>query len=106
MDIRTETTSHGRPIMLEPSHYGTPLLDTTGKIYVAVAVVWTAIIAGGTLVFLQHRNLPFIKLKMVPLVIVALALLHLQLVFDVLQYPLNGAMPCSLEFWIMNICLP
>jgi hypothetical protein len=110
-----ERETHRRPpppppddqdFWMQPPHYGTPLMDTTGKIYVILTVVWSVLIGGGTLVFLRHRNLPFIRLKNVRLVIAALALLHLQLVFDALQYPLNGALPCVFEFWIMNICLP
>lgn len=90
----------------EPPNYGHLRLDNVGKIYIAIFALWTTVFATGLTIFLTHRRLPFIRLKNVPLVCSALVMLHLQLSFDILIYPLNGVLPCSLEFWIMSICLP
>lgn len=93
-------------IIREPPNYGHLRLDSVGKIYIAVFALWTTVFAIGLIIFLTHRRLPFIRLKNVPLVCSALVMLHLQLSFDILMYPLNGVLPCSFEFWVMNICLP
>ncbi|KAI5794397.1 hypothetical protein DFH27DRAFT_654496 [Peziza echinospora] len=90
----------------EPPNWGHPRLNKVGKIYIAVFCVWTTIFAIGFAILWHHRNLPFIRLKNIPLVSWALALLHLQLGIDILSYPLNGVLPCSLEWWIMAVCLP
>ncbi|PWW75453.1 hypothetical protein C7212DRAFT_344823 [Tuber magnatum] len=80
---------------MEPQKYGSPRWNSVGKIYTAVFALWTAGFVVGFMVFLIHRKLPFIRLKNVPL-----------LSFDLLVYPLNGSLPCALEYWIMSICLP
>ncbi|CUS10870.1 unnamed protein product [Tuber aestivum] len=92
--------------MVEPPKYGSPRWNNVGKIYIAVFALWTVVFLVGFTVFLIHRKSPFIRLKNVPLVCSALLLLHLQLSFDILLYPLNGSLPCGLEYWIMSICLP
>ncbi|KAF8250869.1 hypothetical protein K440DRAFT_653406 [Wilcoxina mikolae CBS 423.85] len=94
------------PVGPDPPNYGTLRLSGIGMTYIAVAVIFSALVAAGMAVLLRHRNLPFIRLRKVPLIILALVLLHLQLVFDLLVYPLNGALPCSAEYWIMAVCLP
>jgi hypothetical protein len=90
----------------DPPKYGTLRLNRIGVTYIAVTVIFSALVAAGVTVLVRHRNLPFIRLKKVPLIIIALVLLHLQLVFDLLVYPMNGELPCSVEYWIMAVCLP
>lgn len=92
--------------MREPPEYGKLRLDYVGKIYFTVFAVWTSIFSAALIAFLKYRRLSFIRLKNVPLVVAALLMLHIQLTFDLLAYPLNGVLPCSLEYWIMNLCLP
>lgn len=93
-------------ILQEPPNYGHLRLDSVGRIYITIFVLWTLLFGIGLKIFLTHRQLPFIRLKNVPLVCAALVMLHFQLGFDMLIYPSNGIFPCSLEFWVMNTCLP
>ena len=93
-------------LTFEPPDFGYPRVDRVGKTYIVLIVLWSSVVAAGLCVLLRHRELPFIKFRKVWLVCVALGLLHLQLVFDMLMYPLNGVLPCSLEYWIMSLCLP
>lgn len=95
-----------RPAVKEPPEFGKLRLDRIGIIYTSVFAVWTALFVVGLVILLRNRRLSFIRLKNVPLVVAALILLHIQLSFDLLAYPLNGVLPCALEFWIMNTCLP
>lgn len=101
--VAMDTTSMS---MMEPSKYGSPRWNSVGKIYIAAFALWTVAFVVCFMVFLIHQKLPFIRLRNVPLVCSALLMLHLQLSFDMLLYPLNGSLPCALEYWIMSICLP
>jgi hypothetical protein len=100
------TSRMRRPAIREPSGYGNVKFDRIGITYTTVLAVWTAFFVVGLVILLRNRKLSFIRLKNVPLVVAALVLLHIQLSFDLLAYPLNGVLPCALEFWIMNTCLP
>lgn len=101
--VAMDTTSMS---MMEPPKYGSPRWNSVGKIYIAAFALWTVAFVVCFMVFLIHQKLPFIRLRNVPLVCSALLMLHLQLSFDMLLYPLNGSLPCALEYWIMSICLP
>lgn len=92
--------------MREPPNYGFLRLDHIGRIYFAVFSLWTSLFFAGIIALFKYRRLSFIRLKNVPLVLAALLMLHIQLTFDILAYPLNGVLPCALEYWIMSICLP
>lgn len=108
MDIMNMNMPMGMDMMLlkEPPNWGFLRLNKVGTIYVIVYCIWTSVFAIGFVVLWRNRNLPFIRLKNIPLVSWALAFLHIQLSFYMLQYPLNGTLPCNLEYWIMAICLP
>ncbi|KAF8466451.1 hypothetical protein BDZ91DRAFT_658098 [Kalaharituber pfeilii] len=90
----------------EPPNWGSIRLNRVGTIYLVVFCIWTTIFTIGFVILWRHRKLPFIRLKNIPLVSWALVFLHLQLSFDILAYPLNGTLPCVLEYWLTSICLP
>ncbi|RPA80004.1 hypothetical protein BJ508DRAFT_210715 [Ascobolus immersus RN42] len=92
--------------MIEPPAYGTLRVDYVGRIYFGVFGFWTSLFFAGLFGLYKYRKLSFIRLKNVPLVFAALVLLHIQLTFDLLAYPLNGVLPCAVEYWIMTLCLP
>ena len=62
--------------------------------YVACYQVWTL------------RKHPIIKMRNSGLAIVSLHILHVYMFMVWLVYPLNGAFPCSIEFWVMSLYLP
>jgi len=106
-DVMDMPMSMGVDMMFEePPNWGSFRLNKVGKIYVIVFCLWTTMFTIGVMVLWKHRKLPFIRLKNIPLVSGALAFLHIQLSFDILEYPLNGTLPCNLEYWIATICLP
>jgi hypothetical protein len=92
--------------MLEPPSYGNLRVDYIGRIYFGIFGFWTSLFVAGLFGLWKYRKLSFIRLKNVPLVFAALGLLHVQLTFDLLAYPLNGVLPCAVEYWIMTLCLP
>ncbi|KZF24068.1 hypothetical protein L228DRAFT_87952 [Xylona heveae TC161] len=87
-------------------NWGPPNLDAIGAVYITVCIVWTLLFAAGLITLLHFRKLPFIRMRDMTLVASALVTLHVYLLLDLLVYPLNGAFPCGLEFWIMGIYLP
>lgn len=90
----------------KPPHWGHLRLDHPGTIYFTIFSLWTFLLLLFYTILFLNRHLPFIRLKNVPLVSWTLVFLHIQLSFDILLYPLNGVLPCELEYWITSLCLP
>jgi hypothetical protein len=80
--------------------------DALGKIYVSIALVWTAILYTGITWLILNRNLYFLKMRNIFLTVVSTTFLHLYLVKILLAYVTNGHFSCGAEFWIMSIYLP
>lgn len=80
--------------------------DSLGKLYVSIAIFWTAIVVCGSGFLLYHRNLPALRVRNTHLWTAAVAFLHTYWVLCLLAYVLNGTYPCAAEFWIMNLWLP
>ena len=80
--------------------------DDLGKFYVGFIISWTVILYSGVAWLVWKRNLPFIKIRNLPLAVTAVSFLHVYLVKIVLAYTTNGHFTCSAEFWIMSIYLP
>ncbi|PPJ58943.1 hypothetical protein CBER1_04129 [Cercospora berteroae] len=80
--------------------------DDLGKAYAGFIIAWTAILYAGVAWLIKNRDLPFIKIRNVPIAVASVSCLHLYLIKIVLAYTTNGHFLCSLEFWIMSIYLP
>jgi hypothetical protein len=80
--------------------------DALGKIYAALAISWTVILYSGIAWLVTHRQLPYLKMRNIPLAVAATSFLHVYLVKIMLAYTTNGHFLCSAEFWIMSIYLP
>ena len=80
--------------------------DGLGKIYAALAISWTVILYSGIAWLIAHRQLPYLKMRNIPLAVAATSFLHVYLVKIMLAYTTNGHFLCSAEFWIMSIYLP
>ncbi|KAK5018346.1 hypothetical protein LTR16_001603 [Cryomyces antarcticus] len=80
--------------------------DDLGKVYAAVAIVWTVVLSAGMAWLISHRHLSYLRMRNIPLAIAATATLHVYLVKILLAYTVNGHFSCDAEFWIMNIYLP
>lgn len=86
--------------------WGPVNLDPLGQAYIAVAVLSTVILIIGISFLLVYRQLDFIRIRNITLMVGSLLMLHLYLVIVLLNYPLNGSYPCSLGYWVMNIYFP
>lgn len=80
--------------------------DSLGKLYASIAIVWTVILASGSIWLIRNRNLPFLRIRNIPLAIASVCFLQVYLVKILLAYTTNGHFLCSAEFWIMSIYLP
>ena len=95
---------------LGPRHsghdYGAANLDAVGKAYIVFASLWTMVVMAGLTVLLMYRRLDFVRMRNTTLVASAVLTIHVYLVLAILLYPVNGAWPCDLEFWIMSVYFP
>merc|ERR1711977_229985 len=80
--------------------------DSLGKLYASIAIIWTVILALGSAWLIQNRQLPFLRMRNIPLAITSVCFLHVYLIKILLAYTTNGHFLCSAEFWIMSIYLP
>jgi hypothetical protein len=80
--------------------------DSLGKTYASIAISWTIILYAGVIWLYVHRDVQYLKMRNIPLAIVAVSFLHVYLVKILLAYTTNGHFLCSVEFWIMSIYLP
>lgn len=81
-------------------------LDGLGWTYVGIATFWTIVLLTGIAFLVPKRNLPFLRIRNVPLAVSAVATLHVYWVLCMLAYVLQGFFPCGTEYWIMSIYLP
>ena len=81
-------------------------LDGLGILYISLVITWTLILIAGILILLKNRQLPFLRIRNIPLSIGAVMCLHVYWVLCMIAYVLNGFFPCSTEYWIMSIYLP
>ncbi|RMD40686.1 hypothetical protein DV735_g4436, partial [Chaetothyriales sp. CBS 134920] len=82
------------------------LWDGLSKLYMSIAAVWTAILIPGAIVLIRNRQLPYLKIRNIPLTLCAVITLHIYLCLCFSVYMLRGNFPCQTEFWIMSIYLP
>ena len=85
---------------------GSIKLDGLGKLYISIAVVWTAALIPGAIILLRNRRLPYLRIRNIPLALSSVATLHVYLILCFIVYVLRGNFPCQTEFWIMSIYLP
>lgn len=99
-------------VMMAPVHFtraingGKPNTDALGIFYVAVAIVYTLVLAGELYLLNRHRSAFCVQIRNLKVVVSAVSMLHVYLVLVLLVYPWNGLFPCSAEFWIMSVFLP
>ena len=86
--------------------YGTPELDGLSVAYIVINVVWTSIVLVGCLAFWRFRTHETMRKRNPALVVASVLVLHVYFCFNLILYPLNGAYPCALDYWIMSVYFP
>lgn len=90
----------------EGHNWGPLIFDGLAKIYLVIISVWTAIVASGLYAVIYNRKLPFVRMRKVVLLCIAVMFLHIYLVMVFIVYMLNGTFSCRAEYWIMSVYLP
>ncbi|RYP57386.1 hypothetical protein DL769_009505 [Monosporascus sp. CRB-8-3] len=80
--------------------------STLGWVYISLAAAWTAVFVGAMFYLRRHCRLPFLQIRRLPLVCIAVILLHLYAVVCLICYMIGPLLPCDAQFWIMSIYLP
>ena len=81
-------------------------VDSTGRAYIAIAVVWSTILFAGLIALALLRNLTFIRIRNVTLSTIAVLTIHVYLILVFLIYVMNGRYPCNFEYWVMSTYFP
>ncbi|RYP14492.1 hypothetical protein DL765_006328 [Monosporascus sp. GIB2] len=80
--------------------------NTLGWAYIGLAVAWTVVFVLAMVYLHHHCRLPFLQLRRLPLVCIAVILLHLYAIVCLICYMIGPAVPCDAQFWIMSTYLP
>jgi hypothetical protein len=81
-------------------------MDALGLSIITFIALCSALLVVGIIFLLRYRQLDFIRIRNIPLMISSLLMIHVYFIFACLTYPLNGTFPCNLEFWIMSVYFP
>jgi len=87
-------------------NWGAENLDGYGICQIVVAVIYSLGFYGLCAYIWLLRNHPAIKMRKIPLALLSVLILHVYLFMVFMVYPMNGAFPCSVEFWIMSMYVP
>lgn len=83
-----------------------PVLDRVGWTYIGVVIGWTTILAAAMSFLWYHRRLPQLQIRRLPLVFVAMTMLHMYWTLCMIGYVIGPVAPCAAEYWIMSILVP
>ena len=87
-------------------NFGAENLDGYGISNIAVAIAYSLLFYAACIFLWLYRNHPMVQKRNVPLLLTSLLTLHVYLFMVMIVYTLNGAYPCQVEFWCMNLYLP
>ena len=90
----------------EGHNWGPMNLDGYGISMIAFAVLYSLVFYSACAYVWSLRKHPILKMRKIGLAVVSLLILHVYLFVVFMAYPINGAFPCSVEYWIMSIYLP
>lgn len=82
------------------------VLDHIGWTYLGLFIVWNVALAGGMTFLWQHRQLPSLRMRKVPLLLAGVFSLHVYGALCIIAYPVGAFFSCTVEFWVMSIWLP
>lgn len=82
------------------------VLDNVGWTYLGLFIVWNVALAVGMTFLWQHRQLPSLRMRKIPLLLTGVFSLHIYGALCILAYPVGAFFSCTVEFWVMSIWLP
>jgi len=87
-------------------NFGPENWDGYGISLIVFTLLYSTVLYSACAFLFLYRNHPLLKMRNVPLMISAVAILHVFTAMCFVVYTLNGAWPCQVEFWCMNLYLP
>lgn len=86
---------------------GTQLtIDKVGWVYIGIAIAWSTVMASAMAFLWYHRRLPQLRMRRLPLMFVAIVMLHIYWTLCMIGYVIGPVAPCAAEYWIMSILVP
>jgi len=87
-------------------NFGSENLDGYGISNIVVGVAYSIVFYAACVFLWLYRRHPVVKMRNIPLLLLSLLTLHVFAFMVMVVYTLNGAFPCQVEFWCMNLYLP
>ncbi|KAL8838904.1 MAG: hypothetical protein Q9170_001941 [Blastenia crenularia] len=87
-------------------NFGPRNLDGYGISNIVFAVVYTIFLYAACIYLWLQRHHPAVKMRKVGLMLLSVLVIHVFCFMVFTVYFMNGAWPCSVEFWSMNLYLP
>lgn len=87
-------------------NFGPANWDGFGISQIVFAVVYTAGLYAACIYLWIQRHHPVVRMRKVGLMLLSILVVHVFLFMVLTVYAMNGAWPCSVEFWSMNLYLP
>lgn len=81
-------------------------LDGVSIFWMTFGAVWTLLIVSGIVFLVMNRRTPLLRIRGLPLSIVAVVLLHLYWLTIQFVYTIGPILPEEVEFWCMSTYLP
>lgn len=82
------------------------VLDHVGWTYLSLFIVWNITLACGMIFLWQHRQIPSLRMRKIPLLLAGVFSLHVYGALCIIAYPVGAYFSCTVEFWVMSIWLP
>jgi hypothetical protein len=81
-------------------------LDALGWTYFGLFIAWNLALASGMAFLWTRRQLPSLRIRRIPLLLVGVFFLHSYAMLCLIAYPIQEYISCTLEFWVMSILVP
>ncbi|KAI0474116.1 hypothetical protein GGR56DRAFT_696875 [Xylariaceae sp. FL0804] len=88
-----------------------PNFDAVGVFYVAFCAAWTLLVLAGAAFLCRHRRLPMLRVRGLPYLFAAVAMLHAYWMMGQVVYPLGRAVPSvvlayDVQYFFMGLWFP
>lgn len=81
-------------------------IDNVGWTYIGIAAAWTTVLYSAMCVLWCHRQLPQLQKRRLPLMFVAITMLHIYWTLCMISHVIASIIPCAAGYWTMSILLP
>jgi hypothetical protein len=81
-------------------------LDAIGWTYFGLFIAWNVTLASGMAYLWSKRQLPSLRIRRIPLLLVGVFFLHSYAMLCLIAYPISEYISCTLEFWVMSVLVP